>query len=202
MKYELTAGLGPYVCPVSKNNMALHPIAPDYYCRSCGANHGDSCKAGKNFIKDVMTLPPKEFVDKHSYHWLHAERSSYPVMAEWLNGHWHGSSGTISPVEMRARGWEYYAPAFPPEKGAVPYEVDPDFLDPKTQKLDELLEGVTTENVHSEIGGFTHEQMYAFELLKAWHDNPNTENSSNLFNIATKLFGNPAKYEDIYYHGD
>lgn len=43
------------------------------------------------------------------------------------------------------------------------------------------------------IKEMTHEQAFALELLKDWHHNPTTENEANLYNIATKLFGNPPK---------
>jgi hypothetical protein len=62
------------------------------------------------------TQPPKEH--RHlQHHWLKSERASQPVISEWLGGCWYsaGEVEPISPEEMWRRGWEYHAPAVPPD---------------------------------------------------------------------------------------
>lgn len=69
-----------------------------------------------NVVKKKLTLPPTKFIHVH-HHWLHSERSSFPVISEWHKGEWFsaGESKAISPEEMNKRGWVWYAPALPPK---------------------------------------------------------------------------------------
>lgn len=60
------------------------------------------------------TWPCYDFLDQSgSYHWLHAERSMSPAIAQWVGNVWHciGEERPITPQEMRRRGWEYLGPA-------------------------------------------------------------------------------------------
>ena len=95
------------------------------------------------------TRPPKEF-DHIRHHWLHSERASFPSVAEWLRGAWYctGERGPVAPEKMYDRGWEWYAPAYPPKTGAKPYGVHGEtIVDFKVVPLD-LDEGSGSESDH------------------------------------------------------
>lgn len=63
------------------------------------------------------TRPPAKWAD-HEFHWLHSERASSPIMAQWIKLAWYapGEAGPISPTEVWRRGWSWYAPARSPKQ--------------------------------------------------------------------------------------
>lgn len=77
-------------------------------------------------IRDKPDDPPRRYFNaappskwmNHEFHWLHSERSSMPVVAQWIKMAWYapGEAGPISPTEMWRRGWFWYAPARPPKQ--------------------------------------------------------------------------------------
>ena len=65
-----------------------------------------------------MRTEPSEKEKKHQHHFLHAERASYPSIAEWIKGNWWcvNEVGPVSPEEMYRRGWRYGKPVMYPKE--------------------------------------------------------------------------------------
>jgi hypothetical protein len=63
------------------------------------------------------TIPPRRFRDRQ-HHWLISERSSAPVISEWLDDRWFsaGERNAITPSEMYRRGWTYGGVCTPPKR--------------------------------------------------------------------------------------
>jgi len=77
------------------------------------------------------TRPPFKYAIC-KFHWLHAERASYPSIAQWEDGLWHTVYElAITPVEMEKRGWHWYAAARPPlcPSASATFEHFPEFED-------------------------------------------------------------------------
>lgn len=55
---------------------------------------------------------PDLFSESSTYHWIHAERSSQPAVAQWLHNMWYciGEKDPLTPHQLAQRGWEYLGP--------------------------------------------------------------------------------------------
>jgi len=63
-------------------------------------------------VNDYGTWPPPENIKGNDFYWLHSERASKAVIAEWTHGCWFliGEWQAVSPQDLKRRGWELLGP--------------------------------------------------------------------------------------------
>ena len=87
-------------------------------------DHRDPCPHDDRGVRDPLvrrvrmpdprTAP--DYLNNNTYHWLVSERSSWPSVAEWIDGAWYcvNEVGPVTPEEMHRRGWRWLRKISPP----------------------------------------------------------------------------------------